>query len=470
MSWKDLIEDNEKIDTVLLSKFLNTATTGTAQGQYYVESGDELAEIKHIHAEMLESQREVYALCMMLPINDFHKHGIIINLLTKPKSIPKEQRLYENRIILSTLKRMPTNRAYKVFTILQKNKVNNTRSRWIAKRFVLSKVFKLPFEAVKYKRWLKNLIKHNHLKPSGDEQERVFEFLFNKMKKSVTYPEIIQNYVKAKTDPAAVFKLPHSVALGFKSLHKIKDDEFMQKIKGTLTHQEKIRVQNVAERTGVKVATNLASYSPVQLLKYLRASEKRHPDAFNTFMSGCQNISQGIPLHFKSIWVVVDRSASMYGVKQKKYHPIAVAEACGGVLAHLADNGDDLKSMLKEKFLAPPSGDTDLATPVLAALEQNPELLVIVSDGYENKPAGLVNQIINAYLTKLHGKTGIIHLNPVFAPESHDIRKLNDKIVTMGIRDVSQLFLVLLIALANLKKTKEIQKIMKNLKKKVAAV
>ncbi|GAG15010.1 unnamed protein product, partial [marine sediment metagenome] len=150
MSWKDLIEDNDKIDTVLLSKFLNMSTTGTAQGQYYSKAGDELSEIKKLHAEMLESQREVYSLCMMLPINDFHKHGILINLLTNPKGIPKEQRLYENRIILSTLKRMPTNRAYKVFTILQKNKVNNTRSRWIAKRFVLSKEFKLPFEAVKY--------------------------------------------------------------------------------------------------------------------------------------------------------------------------------------------------------------------------------------------------------------------------------------------------------------------------------
>ena len=106
----------------------------------------------------------------------------------------------------------------------------------------------------------------------------------------------------------------------------------------------------------------------------------------------------------------------------------------------------------------------------MAALEKNPELLVIISDGYENKPAGLVNQIINAYLTKLHGKTGIIHLNPVFAPESGDIRKLNDKIVSMGIRDVSQILLILLIALAKLKRTKEIQKILQKLKKKVEAV
>lgn len=466
MSWKNLVEQNEKIDLEKLNSFLNMAVTSTIQDEYYSDADEQSEAVFKAHKDMLENQREVYSLSVLLPINDVHKQYMVFNLLKNSKDLSGDQKRYENNIILTALKHMPTNRAYKIFTVLRRNKVNNARTRWVAQKFLESRS-NLVFESVKYKKWIKDIIVHNHLKPSNDTGV-AFDFLFNKIKANKKYPELITNYLNAKKDVEAVYKLPYSVAVGFKNLHKIKDDEFYEKIKAKMTHSEKLRAQNVSGKADVKIGTDLSSYSPVRLLKYLRASETAVPKAkaFNSFETGCKKIANGIPLSFKSIQIVVDRSASMYGSAKKKSHPVSVAEACAGVLMHLTSDGSHIKDELKKHFLENPMGSTDLSAPILAALKKEPELLVIISDGYENQPAGLANQVINAYLSKI-GKAGIIHLNPVFAPESNDVRKLNDKIITMGIRDVNQLLLILLIALTEMKKASEVMKILAKLKKKV---
>jgi hypothetical protein len=159
----------------------------------------------------------------------------------------------------------------------------------------------------------------------------------------------------------------------------------------------------------------------------------------------------------------------MYGSFEKKNHPISVAEAITEILSKMTK---DLKIYpdIKKPFLVKLEGATDLSEPLIQALKDEPELLVILSDGFENTPsAGLAHQILQAYLTKLGKgkKVMILHINPVFAPEAKDIRKLHEKIMSLGIRDVKQLGLILLIALANYKKTAEIEKVLDELRKKV---
>ena len=79
------------------------------------------------------------------------------------------------------------------------------------------------------------------------------------------------------------------------------------------------------------------------------------------------------------------------------------------------------------------------------------------------------NQILTVFKKKIDKKekTIIICLNPVFAPEAEDVKKLSEVIQTYGIRSEKQLFLILMLALIRNKKDKKIREIINDMKQKV---
>lgn len=92
-------------------------------------------------------------------------------------------------------------------------------------------------------------------------------------------------------------------------------------------------------------------------------------------------------------------------------------------------------------FLVDASGQTDLATPLLAAIQWQPDNVIIVSDGYENAPLDAANQIVNAYRKRLSKDHPIafIHANPVFDPQHFSPKCLGNGLVTIGLRDAEDL-------------------------------
>src|SRR6185312_4148663 len=56
-------------------------------------------------------------------------------------------------------------------------------------------------------------------------------------------------------------------------------------------------------------------------------------------------------------------------------------------------------------------------------LETMPEAIYVVSDGYENRPAGRFAEVVAA-LRSQGDTTPIYHLNPVFAAEAAGVREL----------------------------------------------
>lgn len=467
MTWRKLIDTDMNIDSELFERYMNSAITSTVQTEFYNDADEQLKKLLELHKEMAEKQREVYALSLLLPINDISKQ-LAIYTLTQKNTASKEQNQFENRVILTSLNRMQTNRAYKVFSILKQNKVNNTRTRFLAKSFLKSRR-NIDFEAVKYRAWMKILIKHNHIKPFNNE---VFNFLFDKSTVFESTHEIFNDYIKAKSDVNHVYKLPLSVALGFKEKYKIDDEQFYEKMKGQMTKHEKLRVQNTASKSGVKIETDLSTYEPVRLLKSLRALDKMPADARNQFYKSCDKVIRNIPFRFKNVKVVIDNSQSMYGSRVKQFHPISVAEACAAIFLKISDNCEVKAIPNKMKFLTDVKNESKLYEGVLEALESKPELLVIISDGYENTPAGMTNEVIQAYKSKIdkENKTFIVHINPVFAAESKDVRKLSELIYTVGIRDMKQLYLILLLMLLKMKNTKQIQKEIEKLKRQLIEI
>jgi len=73
------------------------------------------------------------------------------------------------------------------------------------------------------------------------------------------------------------------------------------------------------------------------------------------------------------------------------------------------------------------SGSTSLADALLEVVEQNPDAVYMLSDGYENAPAGRVNEVINA-LRDMDVDIPIFQISPVMSVESAGIRSLSDSI------------------------------------------
>ena len=282
---------------------------------------------------------------------------------------------------------------------------------------------------------MKEMIVHNHLFVKDSE---VFDFIFNK-KKKFTY-SLFNDYLAAKKKKESVYKLPYSVAEGFAALHKIPRDEFLKKIKGKMTEGEKLRLQNVAKEAGVKIEANWEKFGLVQLFKFLRTQDRitqKHKNAIDKIAT---YIANGMIVPYEKVRLVLDNSGSSYGSDEKKYHPISVGQAISEVLKRTCiDFKEILVNGERESVLAPVGGSTNLSSAILRALKDKPDLIIMVSDGYENEPGGLTAQVIRTYKSKIDKDVKVFHVNPVFAAEKEGTRQLSESIPIVGIRDVKQL-------------------------------
>ena len=74
-----------------------------------------------------------------------------------------------------------------------------------------------------------------------------------------------------------------------------------------------------------------------------------------------------------------------------------------------------------------------------------PDLIVIISDGWDNDPPAATAELLRIYRSKLdpQGKVSIIHLNPVFNADNYSLKYLSPLIPTVGIREAEDLPIVL---------------------------
>jgi hypothetical protein len=102
-----------------------------------------------------------------------------------------------------------------------------------------------------------------------------------------------------------------------------------------------------------------------------------------------------LPCFDGSIALVVDASASTLGYGERKYCCISqswalrlvLAKRCAKLSVHLAGGRGDPPE---------PDGATDLVTPLFDALASGPDVVAIVTDGYENRLAGELGRVIAA--------------------------------------------------------------------------
>ena len=390
----------------------------------------------------------------------------------------------ENRLIVERVwQKTPIPRLLREWAVWRKERLNNTRSKNLLLKFLLGDP-RLESWALKYRPNLKRVLSHawgdartrrirksalaflNHGKYDGSQSEMdawVFRFTRNdeENRRAICeilcfifrdYPECFLNprftqYIEAISDPRKLLGLPYDIAVGLRNkLHK---DFPMQRILGSrgtqnqLSVKLQVKLQKTAERAGVDLKMDLSRLPLVDILKY--GYERGFDDEVRTALDK-RSAKDALTIAFphRHVALVIDTSQSMFGKGDRKLHPIAVAMSVGLVMKRVAQRCDLFFTSAQHDEFPMPQGDTDLAASVLEAYKTGADLVMIITDGYENVSAGTLESVIEAF-KRLGIQTPVMQLNPVFGVEvesSGGIRRVSDRVFAIAVKGPKSLALL----------------------------
>ena len=443
-SWFEQVADIEREDVLM---FINSCFTCTGQKEFYSDGEGQKVSLNFLHDYILGNYRLLYARTLAAGINHFNIGQIIIKLLATGKDTPPEQKEEEGKLIAQALRKLPTQRAWKVLAQLQTLRINNRRSRAIAKDYLQQRQ-DLSFDAVKYRLKLKAIAVHNHLSLPGE----LGTFLFNPQQPKRYHNELFENFRQAHFTAEAIYKLPFTIAEGLAAKKNIPRAEFLTRIEPQMTRGEKLRYVQTAERVStrtkkVQLQVDWQRLSLTRLALYiLSLSIEQRKAQFDLFQQvlimSAQKICRNTGLKLGKVAAILDCSYSASGSAEKRRRPLGIALAAHYLLKSCADEYRSFWTIpVSEPLLVRAQGQTDLATPLLDALEWQADLVIIISDGYENDPPEGAAEVLRIYRTKLDRdrKTPIIHCNPVFDPNTFSPYILSPHIPTLGIREAEDL-------------------------------
>ncbi|MBW4614543.1 MAG: hypothetical protein KME21_14965 [Desmonostoc vinosum HA7617-LM4] len=434
------IEQVAREDLVM---FINACLACTGQREFYDDAYGQRVSIDFLHDYILGNYRLLYARTLAAGVNHFNQAQIILKLLATGKDTLPEHRQEEGALIAHALNALPPQRAWGVLQQLRERRINNRRSRAIARDY-LSMRRDVSFDAVKYRSKVRAIAVHAHLKLQGE----LGTFLFRNWTQSIYSIELFENFRQAHYSAEAIYQLPFTIAEGFAVKHKVPREVFLSRIQQQMTLGEKLRLQGAAERTNkVGINLDLASLPLTKLALYTLSlpgeTRQQQRDILNQALERSAGlVLKKAPLQLGKVAAVLDCSYSSSGSSEKRRRPLGVALATHYLLQVASQEYRAFWTAPVEDVLqVRPHGQTDLATPLLAALSWGADLIIIVSDGCENSPPNGAAEVLRVYRTKLDPKlhTSIVHCNPVFNSEDFSLRNLNPTTPTVGLRDAEDL-------------------------------
>jgi len=469
--------------------FLDTASTSFGRATHYNTRQEQQKAELAAHKEMMNLDRDLYALLLVLP--GVLERAVQIgtkNLLGTPRNGQANGLLdakMEREVLYYYMSQMPPQMIFKMFQAFRVGsedlpKANNARTRKLILRTILSSK-KLDWWAIKYRSKICEALTHAWGekrasvirsilgRTSGEWTMKEMKILrrnidkFHSGKKSEVYEcvcfvlggqrewrtPLLKAREAAKKDLLKGSRLPKEVLEGLRShYHKDvpKDDVLRLAVKeGTLSKKEKMLSQRQAKDAGVKVEMDPKDYDAVRL--YLYGFEMGFSaEIMKALETKAQKAAQNFPARYEKVGVLLDASKSMAGDKTQPLRPIAAALAMRDMLQKTAKNASCTISCGGEGdgALPRPSSDTDLATGLLDLLGGGPDVVFVLSDGYENRPAGRFAEVL-AQAREIGINTPVYHINPVFAAEVGSVRELApDLAVSMPVKDPAAIGLTFL--------------------------
>jgi hypothetical protein len=437
--WTNRLEQVAREDLVM---FINACLACTGQREFYDDAYGQKVSLDFLHDYILGNYRLLYARTLAAGINHFNQGQIILKLLATGRKTQPEHRAEEGALIAVALNALPPPRAWRVLEQLRKQRINNRRARAIARDYLASRGDRLEFNAVKYRAKLRAVAAHTHLKLAGE----LGLFLFRHWQRSfqtALFEKVRQGHYSAK----AIYDLPFTVAEGLATKHNIPREVFLSQIEQKMTMGEKLRLQQSAEQAGAELSIELHRYSLTRLALYvlslpLQTRQQQHDLLHKALEESARSTLRRTPFHLGRVAAVLDCSYSSFGSSEKRRRPLGVALATHYLLQVAADHYQTFwTGTIAEPLHVIPRGQTDLATPLLAALAWQPELVVIVSDGWENDPPLGAAEVLRVYRTQLdpRGRIAIVHCNPVFNADDFSLKSLSPLVPTVGLRDAEDL-------------------------------
>ncbi|MBE9234195.1 hypothetical protein IQ231_21735 [Cuspidothrix issatschenkoi LEGE 03284] len=425
-----------------LVMFINACLSCTGQREFYSDGYGQRVSIDFLHDYILGNYRLLYTRTLAAGINHFNQAQIILKLLATGKHTSPEHRQEEGTLIAAALASLPPQRGWDVLQQLRKRGINNRRSRAIARDY-LQQRRNINFDAVKYRSKFRAIASHAHLTLPGE----LGNFLFGKWKQRVYQTELFETFRQAHYSAEAVYQLPFTVAEGLAAKHGIKREVFLSGIQDQMTLNEKLRLQTSANRTEVEININLGRLPLTRLVLYILSlplkTRKQQWHIFNQALEKSAALTlKKSPLKLRRVAAVLDCSYSSSGSTEKHLRPLGVALAAHYLLKAASQEYQAFWTIpTHDPLLILPRGQTDLATPLLDALDWGADLVVIITDGWENDPPNGASEILRIYGQRLdpQQKTSIVHCNPVYNADDFSLHPLSPEIPTVGLRDAEDL-------------------------------
>lgn len=437
-----------------LVTFLAAATTDTQQPGFY--SAARSAEMDFLHEYVRINYRDLYATTLALAVNDLNAGRVISDLLAHSDGLDAETRRAEGALIARRLNRMPPQRVWKMLEALCRAGRGNRRLRKIAQEWLDGR--DVAFDAVKYRRRVRLVVRHLHLRVPPE----VADVLTGRWRRpgwkpGTASPErapantegssefaLLDLWRRAHYEDRAVFELPFTVAEGLAAKRGIDRATLLRR--GNLTAQERLRLTTSATRIGVAVGPKLDTVGLDRLVTYvlsldLAERERRRTELAAALAAAATRVAGGAAGTWGKVTAVLDDSYSSSGSTIARRRPLIAALACSYALKALAGDFRQLwTSGNTDPLLAVPRGATDLANPIIDALDGRPELLIVVSDGVDTAPPGAAGEVLRVWSERISdGATTVMHLNPAYEPASFGARTLTPAVPTLGMRYASDL-------------------------------
>lgn len=425
-----------------LLTFVNACFASSGQREFYSDGAGQRVSLAFLHAYVAGNYRTLYARCLALDPSHESRARIVTTLLATGRETSDAARAEENALVTRALAELPVHRAMHLLEAIARAGINNRRTRAIVRAYLASRGD--AFRAVKYRRSYRRAARSAHV--ALDAETRAFFGRGWKERRFAT--PIFEAFRRAHYAAKDVYALPATVAAGLAAKHGIDRGAFLARIAPRMTPTERLRAATAATRDDAAIALDGATLDPTKVASYvlslpLEVRAARAEELGALLGSAARAAARRAPARYGRVAVVVDRSASSAGSREKARRPLAVAIAVVALLRATSDSvevfvsGGGALAPGAEMFLVP-GGATDLATPVLAALAVRPDLLVVVSDGYENAPAGVAGPVLEAG-SRLDRRLLVVHLNPVFDADALAPRALGARIPTVGIREAEDL-------------------------------
>jgi len=426
--------------------FLDVAGTAFGRATHYNTRDEQRAAEARVHDAALALHRGLYTVLAGLPgATDRTRMLAASRLLARPCADAAAARAEAARID-ALVGRLPAPRRYRLFAELARARVNNRRTRTLIFRTILAED-RLELHAVKYRAKIRAALRHalgvrgvGGLKRSlrdGDAFPAVDRFARDAalarealafvlgVPGARTRP-LFAKFDAAKRDLHAGAGLPLEVLEGLRSTYHPAEPAgtAVRVARGSLTAKQRLRVQARAEKAGVEVAFDPRAHDAVEL--YVYAFARGLTDEVAAALDEKAGAAAArLPLRYGKVGVVVDASASMAGSEEQPLRPMAAALALRDVLLAGADAADvRVCGGEPDGRLVRPAGHAEIAEALVAMLREDPDAVFLVTDGYENTPAGRTAETI-ALVRSLGIRTPIYQLAPVFGAEAHGVRRLS---------------------------------------------